>query len=86
MSAHRECRDGDPKCRPREAAHEIRERAPSKGGTRAGNNRLIVHAFYRSGEGDEDGQRPRLECRAEPGGAYCRCESPVPAGVEIEWV
>jgi hypothetical protein len=53
---------------------------------RADNNRLFMHAFYRSGEGYEDGQRLRLECRAEPCGTYSGCEFPVPAGVEIKWV
>jgi hypothetical protein len=50
------------------------------------NDKLSVHAFYRSGEGYEDGERPRLECRAEPGGTCCGCEFPVLAGVEIEWI
>ena len=53
---------------------------------RVDNDKLSVHAFYRSGEGYEDGQRPRLECRAEPGGTYCGCEFSVPDGVKIEWV
>jgi hypothetical protein len=75
MSAHRECRDGDAK--PRHAKQPMKY----VNAHQAREARVLPER-----RGYEDGERPRLECRAEPGGAYCGCEFPVPAGVEIKWV
>lgn len=45
-----------------------------------GKPTLVVEGYYESGEGYDDGDNPRLECRA------CLGEFPIPEGLEVDFV
>lgn len=49
---------------------------------------LEIVSFAQSGEGYDDGENPRFECRYDSEGTldYCMHEFPVPDGVELDWI
>ena len=50
------------------------------------NSEVIIESAYETGEGYDDGNHPRIECRAElADGTTCLQEFNIPEALEVEW-